>query len=94
MPGLRGHLPLDPRPFLQLICTLSENTDHICMYTYRSEKVRNLILTSVADRQEMGNRRLEPGRDPTIRVDEVPLRFRATLDPRAQNVAGGGAKLR
>ena len=60
------------------------------MYTYRSEKVRNLILTSIADRQEMGNRRLEPGRDPTIRVDEVPLRFRATLDPRAQNVAGGG----
>ena len=33
MPGLRGHLPLDPRPFLQLICTLSENTDHI-LYVY------------------------------------------------------------
>lgn len=72
MPGLRGHLSLDPHPFLQLICTLSENTDHICMYTYRSEKVRNLILTSVADRQEMGNGRLEPGRDATIKVDEVP----------------------
>ena len=42
------------------------------MYTYRSEKVRNLILTSVADRQEMGNGRLEPGRDATIKVDEVP----------------------